>query len=147
MYMGLEIARTQNKFGIKELIAAAAAIFVSYGVIASTAPQVRAETSTVVVTPTDLQGWVATETGSGNVEFSNEFGAPSGLNAGSLKITTTDGTGKGQMTKAAPANTQLDDMDDVLYNSYRSSSSTGSAVQVAAVNVAVDINGAAAGGF
>lgn len=111
-----------------------------------------AVTPSLVVTPDDLQGWtssppVADTRPGGSVSFTEEFGAPSGFGDGSLKVTTTDGSAKAQMVHAAEPGTILSDVDDIAYSTYRSSSSTGSAVQVAAINVAVDVNGDAAGGF
>lgn len=111
-----------------------------------------AVTPSVVVTPDSLQGWtssppVADTRPGGSVTFTEEFGAPSGFGDGSLKVATTDGSAKAQMVHGVEPGTLLSDVDDIAYSTYRSSSSTGSAAQVASINVAVDVNGDAAGGF
>jgi hypothetical protein len=66
------------------------------------------------------------------------------LGAGSLELTTVAGSEKVFLFNYEHIGTDLGDVDDISYSTYRQS---GSAQQVAALNLQVDINGAAAGGF
>lgn len=111
-----------------------------------------ASAATMTITPTNLQGWtseqpLADTRPGGSVTFSSDVGSATGLGTDALKIATTDGTAKAQMFKWLETSMPLSDLDTVSYNAYRASVSTGSAVQVASVNVTVDVNGAVAGGY
>lgn len=118
-------------------IAAVFATSMYLSISASAAPE------TVVVTPTNMQGWSQGSTNlTGSTEFTEEFGAPADYGNGSLKLTTTDSSAKAQFVHGVPSGTTLAEINDIAYQTYRSADqSTGSDVQVAAVNVAIDKNG------
>lgn len=98
------------------------------------------------VTSDDINGWTwqqpqADTKNGGVVSLSDQYGAPEGYGSSALRLETPDGSSKAQAVTAAEKGTMLRDFSGVEYYAYRSSESTGSAVQVAAVNVAVDVNG------
>ena len=66
------------------------------------------------------------------------------LGVGSLQLTTVTGTEKVQLFNYERANTPLSDLQVISYSTYRT---TGSLQQVAALNITIDSNGAAPGGF
>src|SRR3954453_11745719 len=66
------------------------------------------------------------------------------LGAGSLELTTATGADKVQAFNYDHVGTQLDDVNAMGYSTYRTG---GSAQQVAAINVEVDINGPGPGGY
>jgi hypothetical protein len=113
--------------------------------IAVCIPVVSLAATATVVTPSNTQGWTtsapAENKPGGSVGFTEEFGAPSGFGTGSLKVTTTDGSAKAQYMHPASENTMLNSVNNLAYSTYRSSASTGTANQVAAMNVAIDANG------
>jgi hypothetical protein len=98
-------------------------------------------------------GWKEYNRMNGNVAVSDEYGAPSGFGRSALKITTTtDVNAAGEDSKTSVykdsyAGAQLDDLLSLSYYTYRDGDSTATINQVPALNVAVDMNGAAAGGF
>lgn len=144
---GIKKARTKAKATL-----ATAAIGLSTLGLAAAMPLMAKAASTVTVTPTNTQGWtsaapLAETRPGGSVVFTEEFGAPTGFGSGSLKVTTTDSSAKAQYFHPADEGTLLSDVNDISYSTYRSSASTGASNQVAAINVGVDANGDAAGGF
>lgn len=79
--------------------------------------------------------------------FDFVFGpAPAPLGQGSLHLSTPDGTAKVNLGNSQLAGTPLGDVDALSYYTYRSSDSTGSAVQVPSLQLAVS-DPDAAGGF
>jgi hypothetical protein len=66
------------------------------------------------------------------------------IGQGSFELTTPTGADKGTLFNYDHIDTQLDDIDSLGYATYRTA---GSAQQVAALNLQVDVNGAAPGGF
>ncbi|HEX8147978.1 MAG TPA: hypothetical protein VF591_12430 [Pyrinomonadaceae bacterium] len=67
---------------------------------------------------------------------------PAGV--GSYELSTPTGADKATLFNFEHVNTNLSDIDRIGYSTYRTA---GSAQQVAALNIQVDINGAAPGGF
>jgi hypothetical protein len=117
--------------------------------LAVAAPLGTASAATVVVNEANIGvDWSTGDTRpGGSIAFVNEFGAPAGLGAGALQMTAVDSAAKAQFVTSQDAGTLLADMSSIGYSTYRSSVSTGSAVQVPSINVAIDENGAATGGF
>lgn len=74
--------------------------------------------------------------------FVDDADAP--LGTGSLQLTTATGGEKVFLFNYEHVGTALADVDDISYSTYRQA---GSAQQVAALNLQVDYNGAADGGF
>ncbi|MES2876672.1 MAG: hypothetical protein V4678_04360 [Patescibacteria group bacterium] len=66
------------------------------------------------------------------------------LNTGSMELTTPTGGDKITVFNFDHVGTELSDIDAMKYSTYRSA---GSAQQDAAINIQVDFNGAAVGGF
>jgi hypothetical protein len=98
-----------------------------------------AATTTVKVTPNNQPVlWPSTDTRApGFFEFVEGPGTPP-LGRGSLHLVTPDSASKAQLGNGDYSGTVLDDVDAMSYSTYRSSSSTGSAVQVPAYELAVD---------
>jgi hypothetical protein len=122
--------------------------------LAAAAPAPAAPT-TEVVTPADvpeqpegsapLTPWVEYKRVAtpGDAAFVAGPGTPP-LGAASLQLTTTGGSDKVYVFNFDHIGTPLADVDDIAYSTYRTS---GSLQQVAALNLQVDVNGDAAGGF
>lgn len=70
--------------------------------------------------------------------------APAPLGVGSFEMGTPTGGDKGTLFNFDYVNTPLSSIDKLAYSTYRTS---GSGSQVAALNLQVDINGSAPGGF
>jgi len=144
-----------KKIKTKTALAISGATMASAGLVLAVAMPLAAKAapSTLVVTPTNTQGWStsaldgADNRGAGDVSFTSQFGAPSGFGVGSLKLSTTTGADKAQIVHGAPAGTLLSDVQNIGYSTYRSSTPSPDPNQVAAINVAVDVNGSSAGGF
>ena len=132
-------------------MAVVAALSIAGGVLAAT---------TVVVRPGDVatgyppagggQTWFTADTRTGgSVSFVTGPAAPP-LGIGSLQMTTTDAFGstqaKAQLFNYSYIGTPLADFA-ISYSAYRSSSSTNNVGQTILLNLEVDVNGAAAGGF
>jgi hypothetical protein len=92
-----------------------------------------------------LKDWViyTRPTTPGTATFSTGPGTPP-LGSGSLELSTVAGTDKVYAFNFDHVGTQLDTVSDISYSTYRSA---GSLQQVAALNLQVDVNGDAAGGF
>jgi hypothetical protein len=106
-----------------------------------------AATTNVVVTPTNTQGWSTADTkNTGSVTYTNQYGAPTNFGLSSLKLNTPDGNDKAQYAHAAN-NVLLSGVNDISYYAYRSSASATIPGQAPAVNLTIDFNGAATGGF
>ena len=101
----------------------------------------------VTVTPVDTQGWSTAETrNTGSVTYTSEYGAPTGFGHSALKLDTPAGNDKAQYAHSADK-ALLNEINDISYYAYRSSASTTIAGQAPAVNLTIDFNGAADGGF
>jgi hypothetical protein len=91
--------------------------------------------------PTD--DWVLYTRLAGNGAFRSGPGTPP-LGVGSLELVTPTGADKVTLFNYDHIGTQLDDISAISYSTYRIA---GSGEQVAALNIQVDVNGAAPGGF
>ena len=124
-------------------VAVVAALSIAGGVLAA---------GTVVVRPGDVgTSWFTADTRTGGSVSFVTGPAPAPLGIGSLQMTTTDafglGQAKAQLFNYSYIGTPLASFDAISYSAYRSSSSTNSAVQTITLNLEVDFNGAATGGF
>jgi len=110
-------------------------------------------TGAVIVTESDIarqaentpptDNWVLYVRNAGNGAFrSGPDTAP--LGAGSFEITTPTSADKATLFNFDHVGTNLSGIDAISYSTYRTA---GSLQQVAALNIQVDVNGAAAGGF
>ena len=112
-----------------------------------------ASAATEVVTENDVarqpentpptKSWVIYNRNAGTAAFRTGPATPP-LGAGSLELSTPGGSDKVYAFNYDHVGTQLDDVDAMSYSTYRSA---GSAQQVAALNLQVDVNGDAPGGF
>jgi hypothetical protein len=101
-----------------------------------------AEPSTVVVTPTNTQGWSTSEsTAGGNVNYISDPTSP--YPSGALQL-TTDAT---NAAKASYLHTASGSLSSVMDLSYSTKQVSGPATADPSYQLAVDLNGAAAGGF
>jgi hypothetical protein len=136
----------------RHLAATAALAIAATGLLAS--PAAAAETEVIIeadvtrqvenTPPTD--NWVL-YTRAGTPPTAGAFvdgPATPPLGTGSLQLTTVTGSEKVFLFNYDHVGTAIGDVDDISYSTYRES---GSAQQVAALNLQVDYNGAAAGGF
>lgn len=95
----------------------------------------------------DLAPFTETDTRpDGNVEVNEDFGAPTGGGTGSLRLDTPSSAAKA--TAFAPDDSPLADWVDVAgYSAFRSEDSTASEVQFPSLQLVIDFNGDAEGGF
>lgn len=101
-----------------------------------------AVTSTVVVTPSNTQGWTTADTRvGGDVQFVTDSTSP--YPSGALQL-TTDSTNAAKAQYMHDANVPLSDVTDLSYHTKQVS---GPAVADPSYQLAVDLNGDAAGGF
>jgi hypothetical protein len=110
------------------------------------------EASTVVVRPSDTQGWSVAPLDPGktpgSITYSSDYGAPSGFGSSSLKISTVTGTDKAQYAHAVDGGSvSLSEVGAIGYSTFRPEGSTANPNQLPAINLVIDFNGAAAGGF
>ena len=116
-------------------------------------PALALASSMVRVESTESAGWTmnplyAENRPGGSVELSSAYGAPGGLGAQSLKLVTTDGSAKAQLAHPLSEPVLLSDVNELSYYTYRSSASTSTPKsQLPAINLVIDYNGAAGGGF
>jgi hypothetical protein len=133
-----------------KLVAAGVAVFLIG--LASPSPA-QAATSTDHVYPEDVatqaedtpptKSWVAYVRNGGTSTFEQGPATPP-LGSGSLEISTPTGADKLTVFNFDHNGTALADIDAMGYSTYRSA---GDLQQVAALNLQVDVNGAAPGGF
>jgi hypothetical protein len=98
--------------------------------------------STVVVTPSNTQGWSTADTNAGgSVNFIEDTTSP--LPSGALQL-TTDATNTARAQYMHTTNTALSDITELNYSTKQVA---GPAVADASYQLAVDLNGAADGGF
>jgi hypothetical protein len=95
----------------------------------------------------DLAPFTQTDTRpDGTVEVGEEFGAPEAGGTGSLQLTTPSGAAKA--TAFTPDDSPLADWVDVAaYSAFRSSESTATDIQFPSLQLVIDFNGDAEGGF
>lgn len=97
--------------------------------------------------------WMEYNRANGDTSLTSAYGAPTGFGTSALKlVTTTDtsstGDSKTGLSQLSYAGTQLDDLTAISYYTYRDAASTAPEKrQVPALNIEVDVNGAAEGGF
>jgi hypothetical protein len=136
------------------LTACSADVITSTSVITPSASNAAASPGdAVVVTEADisrqaedtppLRPWVLYVRNAGNGAFRSGPATPP-LGVGSFELVTPTGADKATLFNFEQINTPLSDIRSMSYSTYRTS---GSAQQVAALNIQVDINGAAPGGF
>ena len=103
--------------------------------------------ATVVVTPSS-SSWHRVDTRpGGDVTFTEEYGAPAGHGSGALKLTTDATTAaKADYWTEQVAGTPLSGVTDLSYWTYQAPTPQPP-VAAASYQVAVDLNGAAEGGF
>ena len=112
-----------------------------------------AHCETVVVTGSDIteqpentpptDNWVLYKRAAGDGDVRTGPAAPP-AGIGSYELVTPTGADKATLFNFDHVNTQLTDVDTIGYSTYRTS---GQGFQVAALNIQVDVNGAAPGGF
>jgi hypothetical protein len=123
------------------------------GLLSMSALGVLAADTTEVVTESDIarqaentpptDNWVLYTRNAGNGAFVAGPATPP-LGVGSLELTTPSGADKVYVFNYDHVGTQLSAIDALGYATYRT---TGSLQQVTAINIEVDVNGAAPGGF
>ncbi|HYP21559.1 MAG TPA: thrombospondin type 3 repeat-containing protein [Chloroflexia bacterium] len=116
-------------------------------------PSASAAATTEVITEADVvrqphpstptNEWVIYTRNVASATFRNGPGTPP-LGTGSLELSTGD---KVYAFNYEHIGTQLSDIDAISYSTYRDPASTAIPSQVAALNIEVDVNGAAPGGF
>lgn len=137
-------------FAFIAVVGIAAATTMSYAAMATSA----ADCTTVVITESDItrqaentpptDNWVLYTRNAGSGTFNvGPATPPSGV--GSLETITPTGADKVQLFNFDHAGTLLADIDRMGYATYRDSGATVN--QVPAINMVIDYNGAAAGGF
>ena len=143
--MSVHLPRTTQAISRSVALVASAATIAALGLVATAAPAAAAVTLTVNPASTDWSGGDTRPGGSHT--FTDALGAPDGFGSSSLKLATTDGAAKVQFFSGQDAGQPLSDLSEVGYSTHRSSTSTGPAFQVPAVNVVIDFNGPDPGGF
>lgn len=87
--------------------------------------------------------WVLYTRNAGNGAFRTGPGSPP-LGVGSFETVTPTGADKVYLFNYEHMQTELEDINQMSYSTYRTS---GAAAQMPAINIQVDVNGAAPGGF
>lgn len=111
-------------------------------------PMAAFAASTVTITPTNFKS--VFHRGTVRPISSHDFiKGPSNppLGVGSLELNTVDAVGKQQHLETQQFGALLSEIDGMAYSTYRHSDSTATPVQVTAINMEVDSNGSAPGGF
>ncbi len=126
-------------------------VMLSLGLVAI--PSASAASTTTVVTESDvsryaedtppLKNWVIYTPNAGTATFRSGPPTPP-LGAGSLELSTPTGNDKVTVFNYHHMGTALSAIDAMGYSTYRSA---GNLQQVAALNIEVDVNGSAPGGF
>lgn len=128
---------------LKNKVAIALASIASF-MLAFAAP---AAAATITVGDLNADGWSKFQRDSGTIELSEDFGAPEGFGNSSVRIDTPLSNDKAYVGRPAEEGGLLSDLTNISYYTYRDSSSTAVAGQAPALNVSVDVNGQAEGGF
>jgi hypothetical protein len=126
----------------KSIVSAATLSAVALGTALSLTASAAA---TTVVSPSD-PSWSRMDTaGTGSVSFGSDFGAPAGFGNYALELSTPSNSDKAQYFTGQDAGVSLASIaDDISYYTYRSA---GQDSQLPSLNIAVDTNGPAVGGF
>lgn len=124
-------------------------MFMSIGVVA-------AASSTIVITENDItrqaegtpptNNWVLYTRNAGTAVFRSGPATPP-LGIGSLELTTPTGADKVYLFNYDHIGTRLDTINAISYATYRAANPADNNVQLPALNIEVDFNGAAAGGY
>jgi hypothetical protein len=105
----------------------------------------KAAGTTVVVTPSNTQGWITADTRPGGaVNYVTDSSAPGSPNFGALQL-TTDATTTSKAQYLHDANTALADVNDLSYSTKQNSASFIGGDP--SYQLLVDLNGSAVGGF
>ena len=96
---------------------------------------------------TDAGEWTAFARDTGAVAFGTDFAAPAGFGSGALQLFTPASNDKANLMRVPTAAVPLSALRDASYWTFRSALSTGDVRQTPAINVQIDFNGAATGGF
>jgi hypothetical protein len=93
--------------------------------------------------------WYRTDTRTGGgVTLTSDFGGPEGFGTGALALTTNDqNSAKAQLYNTAVGGTLLSDISTLSYNTYHSSNGAGFESGDPALQLVIDFNGDADGGF
>lgn len=146
--------RSPSLLGAALLLAACSTDPVSAPGLAPRGPaRLAAGNNVVVVTESDisrqaenttpLKAWVLYTRAAGGGSFRTGPASPP-LGSGSFELTTPTGADKATLFNFEQIGTPLAAVNEIAYATYRSA---GALQQVAALNIQVDVNGAAAGGF
>jgi hypothetical protein len=137
---GLTRTKTRLAVAFSALALGAGGAFGSLAIFGSA----HAAGTTVVVTPTNTQGWSTADTRPGGaVNFVQDNTAPGSPNNGALQLTTdATTTAKAQYLHAASGS-----INDVNELSYYTKQVSGPPVADPSYQLAIDVNGSAAGGF
>lgn len=137
----------------EKIRALAATALVAAAVIVGGAPFAQAATTTEVVRESNVvrqlhgtpptNDWVIYNRDTGAAAFVNGPATPP-LGAGSLQLSTTTSNDKVYAFNYDHTGTPLSSIDAISYSTYRTA---GSLQQVTALNIEVDVNGPAAGGY
>jgi hypothetical protein len=105
--------------------------------VLAAAPAAAMAATTTETVSSDSTSWQSADTRApGTLDF--VFGpATAPMGNGSLHLSTPDSTAKVNLRNAELAGTQLADIDALSYDTYRSSSSTGSSVQAPSLQITV----------
>jgi hypothetical protein len=125
------------------LAASAAGVDVRAALVATTTVVTGDDIAELPENTPPTRNWVLYKRAAGDGDVRTGPAAPP-LGIGSYELTTPTGADKATLFNFDHAGTALADIDAIGYSTYRT---TGSAQQVAALNIQVDVNGAAPGGF
>ena len=104
-----------------------------------------AAAATTTVTPTDTSWHPSDVRGTGTVSFSSAYGAPAGLGSSALRLTTVAAADKADYWTDTVGGTPLAQVSQLGYWTYQHAASFAGGD--ASLQLAVDLNGAADGGF
>lgn len=128
-----------------------AAVFAVASVGAAVAPlfyyQNASAATATVVKDLNANGWTKFTRDTGTISISNEHGAPAGFGVESLSIKTPLSNDKAYAKYTLPSPIDLDNLTVLNYSSFRDSSSTAIPGAAPALNLEIDFNGAADGGY
>lgn len=137
--------------GLAATAIVALVVMLSLGLVSI--PSANADSTTTIVRESDVarqayntpptRNWVGYTRDTGNYSFVNGPATPPS-GRGSLQLTTTTGNDKAYVFNYDHIGTSLSAINAIGYSTYRTN---GDLQQVTALNIEVDINGAASGGF
>jgi hypothetical protein len=118
LYDGVRKVHTKTKVAITAAILGAASLG-----LAAAMPLTASAATSVVVTPTNTQGWSTADTRPGGaVNFVTDSSAPGAPNAGALQL-TTDATTAAKAQYMHAASTSLTDVNELSYSTKQNSAS------------------------